>query len=428
MSALGLPMSSKVQKSCQKAAKFYRAGVLLQQVANFYNSIGEEMIPSTKPMLLTRAIKFEAAIKNITNENNQMRWEKPDELERFSRKLQKISEDFKAENNRIKSEHEQLQKSVLELLQTDLVRRMDKWKSIIGQIRERVEKVKIRYEDPSLTANWLLHWDRQLYKVLEVHYRSGLSSLVDRLPDITMDLIIRNDHISFRPELENARARFYKEVRRFAQIPFNFRGLGDEKNLFGLIGTQNADLLLPTIQRGEEIFAKVDEHKNEYLEWVYPAQVDCDKIFLEFNTVTEFEDALRRVKMRGKELERLTNEIRIGCILLSITTFKRQAEALLQKCYTGLCNAMQTKVTTKSKEIRNFISASKDTLEKRVTSIDDIKDQQIKHAEIVNAMESTISTKYENINELIRLHQKTTGDVVEVGQLTSEWEGKSFFF
>lgn len=422
VSALGLPMSSKVQKNCLKAAKFYRAGVLLQQVANFYNNIGDEMIPSTKPMLLSKAIKFEAMIKNITDDNNQMRWEKPDELERFSRKLQRSSEDFKAENNRIKSEHEELQKSVVELLQTDLVRRMDKWKSIIGQIRERVEKVKIRYgaED---TSNWLLHWDRQLYKVLEVHYRSGLSTLVDRLPDITMDLVIRNDHISFRPELENARARFYKEVRRFAQIPFSFRGVGDEKNLFGLIGTQNSDLLIPTIQRGEEIFAQVEDHKNNYSEWVYPAQVDCDKIFLEFNTVTEFEDALRRVKFKGKELERLTNEIRIGCILLSITTFKRQAEGLLQKCYTGICNAIQFKVTSRSKEIRSFILSSKEVLEKRNTSIDEIKEQQMKHVEIVRTMNTSISEKYSNINELLRLHQKTTGDMIEVGQLKSDWEG-----
>ena len=61
---------------------------------------------------------------------------------------------------------------MIELLQTDLVRRLDKWKSILGQIRERVEKVKILY-DPSHVLTWTMHWDRQLYKVLEVHYCSG---------------------------------------------------------------------------------------------------------------------------------------------------------------------------------------------------------------------------------------------------------------
>ena len=159
VSALGLPVSSKIQKNCAKAAKFYRAGVLLQQVATFYNTIGQEMIPSTKPMLLSKAIKFEAEIKRISDDKNQMRWEKPDELERFSQKLQKVSEEFKSENNRIKRDHQELEGMVLELLETDLVRKMDKWKNILAQIREKVEKVRVRY-NPEDSTNWVHHWDR----------------------------------------------------------------------------------------------------------------------------------------------------------------------------------------------------------------------------------------------------------------------------
>ena len=89
------------------------------------------------------------------------------------------------------------------------------------------------------SSTWRIHWDHQLYKVLELHYASGLSSLVDRLPDIQLDLVIRGDQISFRPELENARARFYKEVKRFSQIPYSFRGVSDEKDFFIEIGYSN---------------------------------------------------------------------------------------------------------------------------------------------------------------------------------------------
>ena len=85
---------------------------------------------------------------------------------------------------------------------------------------------------------WRIHWDHQIYKVLELHYSAGLTSLVDRLPDISLDLIVRDDQVSFRPELEHARARFYKEVKRFSQIPYNFRGVSDEKDLFVDIGYQ----------------------------------------------------------------------------------------------------------------------------------------------------------------------------------------------
>ena len=175
-------------------------------------------------MMLREAVAFEAQIKSIASDSNKMVWNKPEELERFSRNLMKSAEAFKMKNEAIKREHLRLEDLTLQLVETDLVRRMDKWKEIILNIREKVQIIKDSYGEEE-SSNWRLHWDKQLYKVLELHYASGLSTLVDRLPDISLDLIIRDDQISFRPELENARARFYKEVKRFSQIPYNFKGM-----------------------------------------------------------------------------------------------------------------------------------------------------------------------------------------------------------
>ena len=38
--------------------------------------------------------------------------------------------------------------------------------------------------------------------------------------------------------------------------------------------TNQSHLLLPTIERGEDIFGQLENFKNEYNEWVLPAQ-DC---------------------------------------------------------------------------------------------------------------------------------------------------------
>ena len=109
VSALGLNVSQKVQSQCAKAARFYRAGVSLQQVAHFYNNIGDEIIPSAKPMLLREAVAFEAQIKHIENGENKMVWNSPDELERFSKSLMKSAEAFKMKNDLIKREHKYLE-------------------------------------------------------------------------------------------------------------------------------------------------------------------------------------------------------------------------------------------------------------------------------------------------------------------------------
>ena len=37
--------------------------------------------------------------------------------------------------------------------------------------------------------------------------------------------------------------------------------------------TNQSHLLLPTIERGEDIFGQLENFKNEYNEWVLPAQV-----------------------------------------------------------------------------------------------------------------------------------------------------------
>ena len=68
------------------------------------------MIPSTKPMLLKKAIEFEALIKNIARNEKQMKWENPDELEKFARSLQACTEEFKQVNDQIIQKHNELKK------------------------------------------------------------------------------------------------------------------------------------------------------------------------------------------------------------------------------------------------------------------------------------------------------------------------------
>ena len=65
-----------------------------------------------------------------------------------------------------------------------------------------------------------------------------------------------------------------------------------------------------------------------------------NKVFSQLQDETDFENALRKIKLKGKELERLPNERRVGCVTVSIQPMKRGAEGLFQKCYNGICNEM----------------------------------------------------------------------------------------
>ena len=62
--ALGFKMPQAVQWNADIAHKFYRHGVVLKQVANFYNTIDTQIVRSQKPLLLDYALQFEQLATN----------------------------------------------------------------------------------------------------------------------------------------------------------------------------------------------------------------------------------------------------------------------------------------------------------------------------------------------------------------------------
>ena len=60
----GFKIPKPVHDVTENAKKFYKEGVTLKQVANFYNSLGDQMINCQKPMMLEKLQQFEYLIKN----------------------------------------------------------------------------------------------------------------------------------------------------------------------------------------------------------------------------------------------------------------------------------------------------------------------------------------------------------------------------
>ncbi|KAG7247632.1 hypothetical protein CRUP_038140, partial [Coryphaenoides rupestris] len=87
LSALGFAVPAKIQQAANTADKFYRQAVVLKQVAHFYNTIDQQMIPSQRPMMLGLALAFEQVIKSPRSHAKesggklQITWDNPRELE-----------------------------------------------------------------------------------------------------------------------------------------------------------------------------------------------------------------------------------------------------------------------------------------------------------------------------------------------------------
>ena len=67
---------------CNNAQKFFRHGVALKQVANFYNTMDKELIQSHLAILLEPAKQFESVIN--ANKKKAVTWNKTDEAEKYA--------------------------------------------------------------------------------------------------------------------------------------------------------------------------------------------------------------------------------------------------------------------------------------------------------------------------------------------------------
>lgn len=75
------------------------------------------------------------------------------------------------------------------LINTDLLRQGQIWKDEMRHLRDLIGSLESKGYT-NLHA-FKLHWDHQLYKVLEYQYIAGLNDLSHKLPDINIDIVFR---------------------------------------------------------------------------------------------------------------------------------------------------------------------------------------------------------------------------------------------
>ncbi|POM63753.1 Dynein heavy chain, partial [Phytophthora palmivora] len=240
---------TRVRQVAEEAEKYYRFGVTLQKVANFYNSIEAQIIDEQKPMLLDSLLAFEDAVQRpgIAQSHNQktkskdVTWANLDECDEYVNQLQTAADRLAAENRRFKRAHEKLGEELLALMDVDLLRYPANWKERWDEIK-RSAQLTTRKQDSARTAKWFLYWDHQLYKVLESGYQLGLEMLNENLPEIkeiktelhfpTASAALASSTsggsiLVLKPPMEELRTTYYKAMKKFVARPTKFGGFAN---------------------------------------------------------------------------------------------------------------------------------------------------------------------------------------------------------
>eukprot|EP00667_Euglena_gracilis_P000034 EG_transcript_34 len=401
LTALGFTIPKEILKMCTNAQKFFRHGVALKQVANFYNMMDKELIPSHLAILLEPARQFESVI--AANKKKGVTWNKTDEAEKYITKLTEASNRLVGQNKRLKQAHLEFAGKVADLMSVDLLHNEEKWAAAVKQMRNKFYHLEQGLGFKHL-EQWKQHWDIQLYKALEHQYQLGLETLNENLTDLRCELVFRNETIVFNPTVEVLRERYYQKMKEFISYPTAFRGVADSP-FFRLMPDHNGEAIAAVYQNAERLFLELRKVKKVFREHALLGTVDLEALVTDSLTeVQHWEANFKMVKAKGKEISAIENFIRVDCISVSTTPIKATIEDHLQRLGDILTSSLKKAAQDHLAKVEAFLAEAFTKLELKPETIDEIGQANQFHAEMREQMPGMLAefSKFETKAKLLK--------------------------
>ncbi len=412
----------KIADKAMEAEKYYRYGVLLKKTANFYNSISEQMIDVQEQLLLDSLTAFASIVSkpSLTRSNDEVTWANPAECENYIRMLQEAAEKLSSENHWLRKIHESLCSQTVNLMQIDLLRSTETWKTKWRTIKEKMNSIKSRYSEKDSRA-WIHHWDQQIYKTLESTYQMGLESLNENLPEIKIDMIFLNKNLDLKPTLAQVRQNYYHEMKKFVAMPNAFDGFVGDKDVYKRMGPRNSNRLLQVYTKAENLFKKLQLLLNKYKHWVVLGQVDLDA-YIEKNCKTpeEFLVNFKIMRNKRKDIDKLPDVEKVDCCTVSLVPFKGFLEDLLQRVNDTLLVILRRSLLSEFKEVDTFLDHSNERLSTRPHSVEEIGNAKKQWKDIDNNKDTLKLKSKSCVDKKKLLLQYAPGTAIDVTEVITK--------
>ncbi|XP_053958646.1 cytoplasmic dynein 2 heavy chain 1 [Anastrepha ludens] len=351
---LGYNVPAELRSSATHAAKFMSYARRLQQIATFHNTIGDRMIPCQRPIMLKNAVQLSKLVQSET-----VAWHDEESVQRYVDMLQTAVSKLSADNTLLVGYHEQAKRTVIKLMNTDLFTQTQVWKDEMRHLRDLVAAIE-RQGYTNLDA-FKLHWDHQLYKVLEYQYIIGLVDMNNKLPDIHIDIMFRQRQLCYRPPEEEIREKYFTQLRRFIERPSSFRGLSDNSTeLFKSMVEINRHHIGPLFAHAEELFRKLEEFKKIWLPWVALGCVDIEELCgIHLSVAEDWDREFRACKNFSQKIAKIQNsEESIECIIINTSPLRSEIELISRRYWESLTNSLRTAIVNDVTVIQEFLQSS----------------------------------------------------------------------
>ena len=419
--SFGFPVSFKIKKAAEIAMKYYRHAIVLKQVAHFYNTIDQQMLPCQQSMLLDLALEFERLVKNPKGDSNSgISWDSTSDLEGYISKLQESAEKLTSMNRKLRKYHDSITDYVIQMMNIDLVKNSAKFKECLNNIRIIINIVQTNGVKTEDTLPWRNYWDYQLYKAFEIQYRFGLETINENLAEIKVEIVFKSGKLFFRPPFEEIRAKYYREMKKFINIPNSFVGLGNCE-LFSRMIDNNDKSLLIVYRKAEVLFQNLLKTLDVFKPWVVLGTVDIDE-FVEqaLVDVSDWELNFRNLKLKGKEAEQLPTQLQVDCIAVSTGPVKATIDDQLQALMDSMLSALRKSVNKHMAFIENFATKGMLVLSKRPQSLAEIGEANNLHGEISKS-KGLIQSHFNDSEVKNKLLKSVCGSGVDISQMQAKW-------
>lgn len=370
LSELGFKIPKQIQDVTHTGEKFYRYGLKLKGVANFYNTIGEQIIPSQMGLLLKEASQFERIVKD----NKGATWDRPEVCEEYMERLMVATDSLTSRNRKLRNLHTILADRVCELMKIDMYRRQKDWEDKVAECRTIFDK-EAKYNSEKSMIAWKHHWDQQLYKAFEFQYRSCLEVVSDNLYDMNVDLCFSaaEKRLVFRPSLEELRARYYRSLQVFLDLPKQFQGFSQAKGLYETIPERNAEELKVVFFTAEDLFVQLRRIIDAHQEWVVLGTVDIDEfVQSRLTEVPEWEANFKALKKKRKDTERIPDSMKVGCFNVSFIPFKNALDELIERFSDALLLSLNKSAADNLNEVEEYLATSMKALSTKPTNLEEM--------------------------------------------------------
>ncbi|CAD5207663.1 unnamed protein product [Bursaphelenchus okinawaensis] len=317
LSSLGFNVPRKIQQCTRTAEQFYRYGNVLKQVAHFYNTIEQQMLPCQQAMMLEEALRFDRLVMPKGNtDGTNITWDNPKKLQDYIEELQKAAGALTNHNRQLRKAHMDICSRVLKLLESDFLRDVSQWNGAVAAVRKVFADQELKVANAANMRPWAIHWDKQLFKVLQLHFYFSVQNIQSLIGPTHVQLVLRDHTLTLRPSFHETKVKFYVELQKFFTVPaqlMSVQAVGNKsQSPFATVPLLNVAKFPQIYQNLEKYFEELSQIYQKFEDWEWLSKIDLEELVdKEFTTASQWEKQLVQLRAKQRkvdEIEKRMNE------------------------------------------------------------------------------------------------------------------------